>query len=120
MGGWLNPLGDRTAALGDLLAGAFNRGQWPSIIVLVATVAVLEWVGGWVGGLGWLVDRKMEEKKAVRTRYCELGIWLGGWVGRTTFKALCVQMPRLAQSLQCPWNCVGGWVGGWVEEEELM
>ena len=34
----------------------------------------------------------MEEKEAVRTRYCELGV-LDGWVG--------------------------GWVGGWVDEPYL-
>ena len=38
-------------------------------------------MGGWVGGWGWV-----EEKKAVRTRCCMymgLGVcvWVGGWVG---------------------------------------
>ena len=51
------------------------------------------YVGGWVGGwVGWV-----EEKQAVGTSYCELGVGVvGGWVGD--------DLPT--------W--VGGWVGGWV------
>ena len=33
--------------------------------------------GGWVGGWG---DWWVEEDKAARTRCCELGVGLGGWV----------------------------------------
>ena len=33
-------------------------------------------MGGWVG---W--NRKVEENETVRMSYCELGVWVGGWVG---------------------------------------
>ena len=33
-------------------------------------------MGGWVGG--WVGYGKVEEDEAVRTRYCELGVCLGG------------------------------------------
>ena len=70
---------------------------------------------------GWVVDRKMEEDKAVRMRYCELGIleWVGGWVGGWMGFYL-VEVgaggvhPTQHQSGGDVALWRGGWVGGWV------
>ena len=58
-----------------------------SLLVFLATTflkaaacGAREREGGWVGG--WLNELKIEENKAVRMSYCELGVgWVGGWVG---------------------------------------
>ena len=45
----------------------------------------------------------MEEKQAVLTSYCELGVgWVGGWVGRTTV----LQFPLLGMSVKLN-RCAG-------------
>ena len=64
MGGWVNvPF----VFVGVERAGAIGHGA-----------TCFDWVGGWVGG--WM--RWIEEAKAVRTSYWELGVgWVGGWVG---------------------------------------
>ena len=60
------------------------------------------WVGGWLSEL--CIHRKRKENEAVRTRYCELGVfgWVGGWVGGEYGPFDIAAIP------------IGRWVGGWV------
>ena len=77
------------------------------------------WVDGWVGGwVGWI-----EEKKAVRMRYCRLymGRWVGGWVGNPlSSKEENLSLPVCLKYSRVEILALGGWVGGWVGGWDLL
>ena len=58
---WVSPM-DKTVTVTMVQIMPYTEGRW---------------VGGWLGA--WVVG-KIEERKAVRTRYCSL--WVGGCVDR--------------------------------------